>query len=153
MSDVSLEERVAQLPEDEREAILADVDMASLEWDWSWRARPSQLLPILPGDPGYGWSMALILAGRGFGKTLTGSEWIRAMDAAWPALGRDHGRLRVALLGRTSADVRDVMLEGPSGLLNIWPPSLRDRVHWYPARRRLGLPGQAPPDPRPGSRR
>jgi phage terminase large subunit-like protein len=35
------------------------------------------------------------------------------------------------------------MLEGPSGLLNIWPPSLRDRVHWYPSRRRLELPNGA----------
>ena len=72
-----------------------------------------------------------------------GSQWVRQMDAAWPTLGRDTGRLRVALLGRTSADVRDVMLEGPSGLLNIYPPSLRDRVHWYPSRRRLDLPNGA----------
>lgn len=73
-------------------------------------------------------------------KTLMGSQWIREMDAAWPTLGRDSGRLRVALLGRTSADVRDVLLEGPSGLLNIYPPSLRARVHWTPTRRRVDLP-------------
>jgi phage terminase large subunit-like protein len=72
-----------------------------------------------------------------------GSQWIRQMDAAWATLGRDTGRLRIALLGRTAADVRDVMLEGPSGLLNIYPPSLRDRVHWYPSRRRLELPNGA----------
>lgn len=141
--DLSLEHRVALLPEDEREQVLAGVDLAALEYDWAWNGRPSQVLPIEPDEPGSDFSLALILAGRGFGKTLTGSQWVRAMDAAWSHLGRDTGKLRVALLGRTSADVRDVMLEGPSGLLNIWPPSLRDRVHWYPSRRRLDLPNGA----------
>jgi phage terminase large subunit-like protein len=69
-----------------------------------------------------------------------GAQWVRQLDAMWPTLGRDTGRLRIALLGRTSADVRDVMLEGPSGLLNIYPPSLRNRVHWIPSRRRVDLP-------------
>ena len=136
-ADLSLEQRVALLPPEERERVLEGVDFDALEWDWSWNGRPSQILPVGPAER---WTLALALAGRGFGKTLMGSQWIRQMDAIWPTLGRDTSRMRVALLGRTSADVRDVMLEGPSGLLNIWPPSLRDRVHWYPSRRRLDLP-------------
>lgn len=139
-TDLSLEHQVALLDDDEREQILADLDLATLEHDWSWNGRPSQILPIWPGEPGSDFSVALALAGRGWGKSLAGAQWVRAMDAAWSSLGRDNSRLRVALLGRTSADVRDVMLEGPSGLLNIWPPSVRDRVHWYPSRRRLDLP-------------
>lgn len=73
-------------------------------------------------------------------KTLMGAQWIRALDAAWAHLGRDASHMRVALVGRTAADVRDVMLEGPSGLLNVFPPSERDRLIWTPSRRRLELP-------------
>lgn len=142
-ADLSLEQRVAMLSPEEREEMLEGADLAALEYDWSWNGRPNQILPVLPHELGSDFSVALILAGRGFGKTLTGAQWIRALDAAWPILGRDTSRLRIALLGRTSADVRDVMLEGSSGLLNIWPPSLRDRVHWYPSRRRLDLPNGA----------
>jgi len=72
-----------------------------------------------------------------------GSQWIRALDQNWATLGRDSGHMRFALLGRTAADVRDVMLEGPSGLLNIYPPSLQDQVIWTPTRRRIELPGGA----------
>lgn len=67
-------------------------------------ARPSQLPP--PGN----WRTWLILSGRGFGKTRTGAEFIRQEVQA--------GRMqRVALVGSTAADVRDVMVQGESGLL------------------------------------
>lgn len=138
--DLSLEQQVALLPREDQDRVLAGMDLEVLEYDWQWGGRPSQLLPV---DNESRWTLALALAGRGFGKTLMGSQWVRQLDALWPTLGRDTGRLRIALLGRTAADVRDVMLEGPSGLLNIWPPSLRDRVHWYPSRRRLELPNGA----------
>lgn len=75
--------------------------------------------------------------------TRAGAQWMRTLDDMWPVLGRDSGHMRFALLGRTSADVRDVMLEGPSGLLNIYPPSLRDRMVWTPSRRRLEMPNGA----------
>lgn len=75
--------------------------------------------------------------------TLMGSQWIRALDANWHRMGRDTEHLRFALLGRTAADVRDVMLEGQSGLMNIYPPSLRDQVVWTPSRRRIELPNGA----------
>lgn len=145
-SDLSLEHQVALLPEDEREQLLSELDdeaAAALEWDWHWNGRPSQILPMGPNEPGGDFAIALALAGRGWGKSLAGAQWVRALDANWATLGRDTGRLRIALLARTSADVRDVMLEGPSGLLNIYPPSLRDRVHWTPTRRRVDLPNGA----------
>lgn len=71
--------------------------------------RPKQLPP--EGD----WFIWLVLAGRGWGKTLTGAHFIatRALSVPGP----------YALVGARFADVRDVMLEGPSGLLHLLPPS------------------------------
>lgn len=64
----------------------------------------SQLPP--PGD----WVTWLIMAGRGFGKTRTGAEWVRAEVMA----GK---RERLYLAGRTIDEVRDVMVEGPAGII------------------------------------
>src|ERR1019366_9478820 len=66
-------------------------------------ARPEQVAP--PGN----WPVWLVIAGRGFGKTRTGSEWIREKIKA--------GAERVGLIGPTAADARDVMVEGESGIL------------------------------------
>src|SRR5665213_1642863 len=84
----------------------------ALESDWTLHARPNQLPP--PGA----WSIWLLLAGRGFGKTRAGSEYVRAEV--------ESGRARrVALVGATSADLRDVMIEGESGLLAVSSPWCR----------------------------
>lgn len=71
---------------------------------WREQARANQLPP--EGE----WSTWLVMAGRGFGKTRTGAEFVREEVMSGRAA-------RVALVGPTSADVRDVMVEGPSGLL------------------------------------
>jgi len=94
---------------------------------WPVWARPAQLPP--PGD----WRYWLILAGRGFGKTRAGAEWVRAQVA--------QGRRRIALVGPTAADVRDVMIEGQSGLINISHP--QERPAFQPSRRRLVWPNGA----------
>jgi predicted phage terminase large subunit-like protein len=73
----------------------------------------------------------MILAGRGWGKTRTGAEWVRSYAAAHPGC-------RIALVARTAADVRDVVVEGESGLLRISPES--ERPTWEPSRRRLTWP-------------
>lgn len=78
--------------------------------------------------------MWLILAGRGFGKTRTGAEWVRAQIER-------HGRRRVALVARTTADARDTMVEGESGLLACCPPWCRPR--YEPSKRRLTWPNGA----------
>lgn len=57
------------------------------------------------------------MAGRGFGKTRCGAEWILERVEA--------GARRIHLVGATAADVRDTMIEGESGILNIAPPRLR----------------------------
>jgi phage terminase large subunit-like protein len=64
--------------------------------------------------PGF-WRVWLCMTGRGWGKTRTGAEWI--LEQA--ALGK---RRWMFLVGRTVADVRDVMVEGPSGVLTLAPP-------------------------------
>lgn len=91
-------------------------------------AREKQLLP-----PGV-WSTWLILAGRGFGKTRTGAETIRY----WVESGQGK---RIALVARTAADVRDVMVEGESGLLAICPPW--NKPVYEPSKRRLRWPNGA----------
>lgn len=92
------------------------------KWDWARKARPSQLAPS--GD----WSVWLVLAGRGFGKTRTGAEWVRA-------LAERRSARRIALIAPTAADVRDVMVEGESGLLAVSPPW--NRPLYEPSKRRL----------------
>ncbi len=85
------------------------------KYDWSLKARENQRPP--QGD----WRVWLILAGRGFGKTRMGAETIRAF-----AQSGLYGR--IALVGETEHDVRSVMIEGESGLLNISPPSFRPEL-------------------------
>lgn len=90
--------------------------------DWPLWARAKQLPP--EGD----WRVWLILAGRGFGKTRTGAEWVRALA--------ETGRAgRIALVGETAGDARDVMVEGESGLLACCPPW--GRPLYEPSKRRV----------------
>ena len=78
-------------------------------WNWRRLARPSQLAP--EGS----WRIWLLLAGRGFGKTRSGAEWVREQVES-------GGAHRIALIGPTAADVRRTMIEGDSGLLTVCPP-------------------------------
>ena len=99
----------------------------ALNDDWRRWARDEQRPP--PGD----WLTWLFLGGRGAGKTRAGAEWLRAQVRA--------GASRVALVGPAFADVREVMLAGPSGLLNIGPQA--ERPKYEASRRRLVWPGGA----------
>ena len=90
--------------------------------DWSLWARPAQLAP--DSD----WRIWLILAGRGFGKTRTGAEWVRQQV-------ENGSARRIALVGATAADVRDTMVEGESGLLRAFPDGYRPR--YEPSKRRV----------------
>jgi phage terminase large subunit-like protein len=72
-----------------------------------------------------------MLGGRGAGKTRAGAEWVKRLVGGWTEAAPD----RIALVGETMADVRDVMVEGPSGLLSIYPPSERPR--WIGSKRKL----------------
>lgn len=113
---------------------LTDSQINELLWDWRFWARPKQLEP-----EGTWWTVWLILAGRGFGKTRTGAEWIR--DQVCGRTPYSRGRVsfgRIALVGETAADVRDVMVEGDSGLLAIHPAEFRPV--YEPSKRRLTWP-------------
>lgn len=100
---------------------LSTLELAALSHTWDFWARPEQLPPT--GN----WITWLILAGRGFGKTRSGAEWVRAEVEA--------GVMRIALVGPTASDVRDVMVEGESGLLAVFPPHQTPK--YEPSKRRV----------------
>lgn len=84
--------------------------------DWLAIRRPSQAPPS--GD---GWTVWLIVTGRGWGKTRTAAEW--SVRRAVEISRRIDGPARWALVAQTFTDGRDVMVEGESGLLRCLPPS------------------------------
>ena len=102
---------------------------------WYCHGRPDQRPPRLARN-GLPWTVWLVLGGRGAGKTRTGAEWVRGMALGHPDFS-EPAASRIALVGETFADARDVMVEGPSGLLAIharderpaWSPSLR-KLEW-----------------------
>lgn len=91
-------------------------EMSKLKFDWSKWARPSQLPPA-EFTSGYKRTW-LILAGRGFGKTRAGAEQVRAWIPHYQ---------RVNIIGATFDDVRDICIDGESGILRICPRSERPR--------------------------
>ena len=100
-------EIVALLSPEDRAIILEGVDMEEYQYDWSQWARPKQ---IIPDDPYY--NIHLLLSGRGGGKTRTMAEWVRAKAVSL-------GGTRIALMGRTNGETRDILVTGESGLLSI----------------------------------
>jgi phage terminase large subunit-like protein len=104
---------------------LSEKELQSLRYDWSFWGRPEQQLP--EGD----WLTWLILAGRGFGKTRTGAEIVRAEVES----GRSK---RIALVAETAADARDVIVEGDSGILACSPDWFKPV--YEPSKRRLTWP-------------
>lgn len=104
---------------------LTEAEKAELLHTWSFWARPNQLPP--EGD----WNTWLVMAGRGFGKTRMGAEWVRSLAHAYPGC-------RIALVAETAADARDVMIKGDSGLLSCDPTLTEDS--WSPTNRCLTWP-------------
>jgi len=98
----------------------------SLINDWHLWARDEQMQPA--GD----WTYWLILAGRGFGKTRTGAEWVRQEVKSTQF---------VNLIGPTADDARDIMIEGESGILACCAAD--DRPEYLPSKRRLEWPNGA----------
>lgn len=96
--------------------------------------------PPVCGNNGRPWTTWLMLGGRGAGKTRLGAEWVRA-QAHGSRPYADHPAMQIALVGETEHDVREVMIEGPSGLLRACPRA--ERPVWIPSRRRLEWPNGA----------
>jgi phage terminase large subunit-like protein len=104
---------LAGLSDEERDELLSNLSpeaLASLKYNWKFWARPNQLPPT--GE----WTTWLILAGRGFGKTRCGAEWVKEM-------AEDNPGCRIAIVGETYKDVRKTMIEGESGILSVSPPT------------------------------
>lgn len=113
---------------------LSDNALAALPWMFDFWALPHQL------PPEGAWKTWVIMGGRGAGKTRAGSEWVRSeVEGAAPG---DAGRSRrVALVGETIDQVREVMIFGDSGILACSPPDRRPQ--WEATRRRLVWPNGA----------
>jgi phage terminase large subunit-like protein len=105
----------------------------TLEDEWWWQAHGGQKEPKAApnGEP---WRVWAIVAGRGFGKTRAGAEWI------W-ARAREDPRTRIALVAATVDEVVRVMIEGESGLLEL--ARADERPRWIPSKRLLRFPSGA----------
>ena len=95
-------------------ARLTDAQVSELLDDWRFWARPEQIAPN--GD----WLTWVINAGRGFGKTRAGSEWVREQVNA--------GRQRIALIGETYKDLVEVMVYGDSGIASVFPDHQKPKI-------------------------
>lgn len=92
-----VEELMRRIPAEQHEAA---------RYEWPLWARPKQLAPA------WAWVVWLVLAGRGFGKTRVGVEWVRQQIQRYPM---------VNLIGATASDARDIMIRGESGILECCP--------------------------------
>lgn len=140
----SLLDELADLPESERQSVYRELGpamVAALPLAWGAIARPEQLAPgssKRAASDRTDWSFWLYLAGRGAGKTRSGSEWACKQARDIPG---SHG----ALVAATAADARDTMVsygheqtEGASGILAIAPEDFRPLFE--PSKRLLTWP-------------
>lgn len=149
---LSLAQKLAFFPKEEQTQWLEETftreELEYLEYNWEFWARPlwqgdsferewdlwhGQYPPYvdwmkaksLEGVP---WRTWLFLAGRGSGKTRTGAEFVRkAVD--------DWGYKSIALIGPVASDVRQTMVEGPSGIMSVYPE--HSRPIYLPSRTKI----------------
>jgi len=114
-------ERLKALPKADRDrfvASLTDAEADALIYDWrGFLARPEQLAP--EGN----WSTWLINAGRGFGKTEAGAQWVKERVEA--------GSRSIALIAETQKDLEEVMV---ARLLSIYPDGQKPTARFKPVR-------------------
>lgn len=108
---------------------LNDEEAELLQYHWPAWARPDQVSPT-----GNDWLTWLILAGRGWGKTRAGAEWVRSLVESG-----NYGR--IALVAEDAGDARDVIVEGESGIMATASPWFRPK--YEPSKRRLTWPNGA----------
>lgn len=101
---------------------LTDREVVELFYDWKSWARPNQLAP--EGD----WTIWLLMAGRGFGKSRSGAEWV--IEKA-----KNNPGCRIALISMDAGAARDVMVEGESGIVACSPPTFVPK--YEPSKRRI----------------
>jgi phage terminase large subunit-like protein len=112
---IELAEKLLALSDAEREAAMKKLtpeQPREVGTYWQLWAYDGQQQP--PGD----WHTWVIMAGRGYGKTRAGAEWVRSIAERDPTA-------RIALVGDSRGEARRVIVEGPSGLLAIPRPKWR----------------------------
>ncbi|WNO53552.1 DNA-packaging protein [Stakelama saccharophila] len=122
MTESDVIERLLACSAEERRHVLRGLtppQRRELNGRWSEWAHPGQLAP--QGK----WRIWMIVAGRGFGKTRAGAEWVSAF-------ARDRPHARIALVGSSVDDVRRVMIDGESGLLAV--AQAEEAVAWNATR-------------------
>ncbi|MEA3030026.1 MAG: hypothetical protein QOG13_1351 [Sphingomonadales bacterium] len=118
---------LAALPEGDLALLIggaSDADATVLDADWDVWVREGQ------APPEGAWRQWVMLAGRGFGKTRAGAEYVTAF-------ARAHPDAAIALVGATVDEARAVMIEGPSGLLSVARADERQDMLWRPSLKRL----------------
>lgn len=137
-TNASLASYLASQPPEIREQVIRALPRAeadALPYDWKFWARPEQLEPgtfrasIERSD----WLYWVLQAGRGFGKTRTGAETVRS----WA----QNANERILMIAPTASDVREVMIEGPSGLMSCYPPN--EKPIYNPTRHLVTFPSGA----------
>jgi phage terminase large subunit-like protein len=125
---VRLLRRLLSMDLEARERLLREMPPPALRAfveAWRLKAHPGQIEP--EGD----WRIWLLMAGRGFGKTRAGAEWVMERVRARPGA-------RIALVGGTLGEVERVMVKGPSGLLAA--AGTGERPCWTAGTRTLRFP-------------
>lgn len=112
----SVEIQIARLPAELREKALEGQDPNVLKSSWEYQGRPDQLAATNSTSP-----TIVFIGGRGVGKSRVGTEWVRDKINRKPF----DQKLRFGFVSRTTADVRDTIIKGDSGLIATFPPSQR----------------------------
>ena len=118
--------RFVRLEPEKQRALLAELspaDLLAFDAQYEFWASQGQIPPREEG-----WRTWLMLAGRGFGKTRAGAEWVHRLALARP--------VRIALVAATIDEARRVMVEGASGVLSV-ARRLRHKVKWEPSKSEL----------------
>ena len=106
---------------------LNERESKAVEREWICQGRTAQQPPRSE------WQTWLILGGRGSGKTRMGAEWVNGTALSLPPFASKRS-CNIALVGETLADVREVMIDGPSGIMSV---SRAERPRYEMTRRRL----------------
>ena len=121
--------RFVAMSADDQRALIAELSPAvllALDADFEFWANEGQRAP-----PGEGWRVWLMMAGRGYGKTRAGAEWVHGLAKC--------RSVRIALVGANIDEARSIMVEGASGILSV-ARSRHVRMRWEPSRKRLTWP-------------
>jgi phage terminase large subunit-like protein len=108
--------------------ILTVPQLVALKYHWPFWARDKQIIPEELLDSKSKKFIWIIKSGRGFGKTRTGAETIRM-------LVDNYGYRRVSIVGADASVVRDIMIEGESGILSVYP--FWNKPVYEPSKRRI----------------